>query len=872
MYTVVGWCSRTALAGQASSKEDTIIAVSTSNLRISRESGSRLSVASGKPLFHSRTLLALASAALALAAVAWLGATPAHAGTNWAEDWTQHNVNNWYTHTFRASTDTYTFGMSPDTLQMHGDSWGLETRQSFNKDSPISVVSTVKAQPAGPNASVTQYFAGLTIYTGESGYKEIALRNDRTSDGLQIVSIVNDALTVLPDSPAFPGGHNRNLPGDQFYKLRLDYDGQGTLKYYVNDLLVWTTSSAPFTSDPNIFILSVTNNSCSYQPFSSPCHSSFPGDLGTYSVDSTFQQITVQGNYNLFANTTWVSFNAQTSQYVDTAGSDCGMFQQCDYLQLQTIHAVPPSVDYFLPAGYTLSPQITVAPGMSWGELAAATALDGQQIRFQVLDGGGIAVPDQYLPGNAAGFTGNMVNLSGLNPALFPTIILKANFSTANLLKTPKLFDWAVTFLPPGSRSCFTWYDQQSPGMKVWLLAAHPDAFGGAADFFAELGSPPQRTALTSPAHGQASYTSWPGTMGGPLKVTKLSGLPGIVSQRVLYGDSLEETVGVDDNKLSSHYYWTWYDGLSNGFRNWVLIANPSGADTVAADLSFVDRFTGDTVAAHYVLGPGQRVIPEFPGKMGGPVELKAYVNGGSWTNSAERRNVIASQRVTTGDGIAFNEVAGIAEGSLSTDYFWTWYDNASPDATNWVLISNPNPGAVTYQIKIGGLEVDHGTLQPGEEKTPTFPGTMAGPVEVISTGGKVIASQRSIWKSSFEEVPGYPLEGLGSSYLWTWYDSASPGALNWIVIANTGNTNVTADVYIGGIRRGSYQLTPAGMEGSIATPKFDGLMGGLVEVRAHVPGGDWSNPSDRRNVLSSQRVLWKGFFNEVPGTVLNLN
>lgn len=32
---------------------------------------------------------------------------------------------------------------------------------------------------------------------------------------------------------------------------------------------------------------------------------------------------------------------------------------------------------------------------------------------------------------------------------------------------------------------------------------------------------------------------------------------------------------------------------------------------------------------------------------------------------------------------------------------------------------------------------------------------------------------------------------------------------------------------------------------------------------------GDWNNIGDRRNVMSSQRVLWKGYFNEVLGTVL---
>ncbi|MHB8793428.1 MAG: hypothetical protein ACYC6O_08855 [Thermoleophilia bacterium] len=45
--------------------------------------------------------------------------------------------------------------------------------------------------------------------------------------------------------------------------------------------------------------------------------------------------------------------------------------------------------------------------------------------------------------------------------------------------------------------------------------------------------------------------------------------------------------------------------------------------------------------------------------------------------------------------------------------------------------------------------------------------------------------------------------------------------------------------------------------------------MSGPVEVRAYIQGGSWSNPSERRDVISSQRVLWQGNFNEAEGIVL---
>ncbi len=106
--------------------------------------------------------------------------------------------------------------------------------------------------------------------------------------------------------------------------------------------------------------------------------------------------------------------------------------------------------------------------------------------------------------------------------------------------------------------------------------------------------------------------------------------------------------------------------------------------------------------------------------------------------------------------GSAFNEVPGIPASSLSDDYLWTWYDNADPGSTNWVLIANPGTVPVTYQIKIAGKNVPRGsgTIPAGGRVTPTFPGLMAGPVEVTASDN-VMASQRVTWNGYFNEVLG---------------------------------------------------------------------------------------------------------------------
>ncbi len=851
----------------------------------------------------SRTAAAIFAFLLAALFFAVLAA-PAHAGTLWEEDWTQHNqdswtlstqtnpnapTDNWNLHTYNpnvggsgSSYDSFKWGNAggDEYLQMQGVSWGIESKQAFNKDTPIDVDTKVSTQPA--NSKTTTCFGGVTIYDGESGYEEIALQDAGDGNGLRAVAVwdaggpAHDQSMALPSVPGFS---NSNLSEGVFYDLRLVYDGQGHTQYWVNGNLLWTNSTAPLDSNPDIFLLSVELNSAAgSSDWNTP-------DDTPYQVQTDFKKVTVNGYYNLFSNTTHVNLLDQPGLVNVNAdpefGQNCGTYEQCDYLQLATDQSMGM---YFDPSGYTLSPVIDITkytaryPGIRWGEVLTTTALNGQDLYVQVLQPGAGLVPDSDLPGNSRGFRGNSIVLSGLDIHKYPQLQLMATFRSLcyPCQKSPLLLDWTLTF---GTRSFFTWYDQQSPGMRDWLLAADPSYYGGEAHFWATLGNPPLAGAYLDSKHGKSAFTTWQGKMGGPVTVNKLSALPAVISQRVLYGNSLEETPAVDESRLSDQYYWTWYDEASPGFKNWVLIGNPSTTDAVTAQISFFDRVSQTRVTGTYNIAPGARVTPDFPGRMGGPVLVNAWKQG----SPGAPENVIASQRVTTGNGAAFNEVGGIPAGQyseLGNDYYWTWYDNQSGGAQNWVLVANPGSATVYYQISIAGgcqngdpRRCLSGPLAAGQEVTPTFPGIMGGPVEVQAwsdgVGGgqpaNVIASQRSIWGPSFEEVPGFRSAALSSSYDWTWYDNLSLGSLNWILLANTENQYVTADVYIGGVYRGSYTLAPKGTPGSMAYPRYPGVMGGLVEVQAHSPGG-----ATPQNILASQRVTWSGYFNEVQGTVLS--
>ncbi|MHB8793106.1 MAG: TolB family protein [Thermoleophilia bacterium] len=421
-------------------------------------------------------------------------------------------------------------------------------------------------------------------------------------------------------------------------------------------------------------------------------------------------------------------------------------------------------------------------------------------------------------------------------------------------------------------KNYWSWYDAQSPSVRNWVLMANTNSSVWNQGFGLDIGnqamdlSPFSLSGGDCPSGGCAPgevplgmtiTPSFPGMMGGPVVARSLTDESSLLtSQRVLWGDSLEEVPGIPEEKLSDHYYWPWYDQQSPGFTNWVVVANPG-----YSQVFYQIKIAGQVMDSGSIVA-GSHVAPTFPGVMTGPLEVQAWSDQVGGSSPAK---VIASQRVLSDYGKAFNEEPGIPAAELSEHYLWPWYDSQSPGAQDWVLLTNPGAAAVQYSLKIAGNEVASGTLeaagaQYGLDKVElSFPGSMGGPVEVAATG-KVIASQRSLWGPSFEEAPGYPYALLASSYHWTWYDNQSAGANNWVMLANPSPGPVDYTVRIAGSVVTSGTLQPAGDAGGgdIAMPVFPNVMEGPVEVST--TGG---------NVVASQRVLWSGHFNEVWGTVL---
>ncbi len=416
-------------------------------------------------------------------------------------------------------------------------------------------------------------------------------------------------------------------------------------------------------------------------------------------------------------------------------------------------------------------------------------------------------------------------------------------FTVSQNSTTPKDYYWA-------------WYDDI--GSHDWVMLANPAGSPGALGFDASIAGIPVdgNSQVTS---GQTLSETHAGIRGGPVDAMSLSGTDAVTSQRVLWGNSLEEIPGTASGQLSSQYYWPWYDQRTPGMSDWVMVSNQNSFP-IYYEITVAGQLKKGTV------GPGGSATPSFAGIMGGPVELSAWTDSGKGTAA----NVVASQRVLSGGGSAFNELPGIPASSLSDHYFWNWYDQQSAGALEWVMVANPNPTPVYYQVKLGGRQVSSGTLAPGQYVTPSFPGQLGGPVEVQAWNdstklatASVVATERSIWGPSFEETPGYAAGSLSSSYNWTWYDNSSAGASDWVMIANPNNYSVYYEVTVAGKLKGSGVIGA----GANATPGFPGLSGGPVAVQA------WTDSSKQTpaSVMATQRVLWNGYLNEVVGTAFPL-
>jgi len=393
------------------------------------------------------------------------------------------------------------------------------------------------------------------------------------------------------------------------------------------------------------------------------------------------------------------------------------------------------------------------------------------------------------------------------------------------------------------------WYDSKAAnGMNGnWIMISNQEPTDAVVDVY--IGS--EQMAGPDGGHwniagGGRAEPAFSNRMAGPVKVVSTNGNELLVSQRVLYKSSFNEVPAVRENELDSEYRFTWYDSkpANNMSGNWILIGNVDPASSAVVDVYVgsnpLPLYT-NTVLPGGIVTPGSSPsTPQFNNRMDGPVKVKS--RGGE--------KLIVSQRVLYKN--AFSEVMGTPLSKLDDEYYFTWYDWQSDGMNgNYILVSNENTSATAdVYIEIGGKRMadpknpgnDHFIIEPGGYVTPYFKGERNGPVRVACAncdqyGTDIMASQRVIYKNSFEEVQGLSPNDMGDSAVFTWYDWKSPEMRGDYVLIGNQNASVDAymEVYIGS---GGPPMSMNGQSGFLAasgggitTPYFLGVMGGPVRA-----------------------------------------
>lgn len=97
--------------------------------------------------------------------------------------------------------------------------------------------------------------------------------------------------------------------------------------------------------------------------------------------------------------------------------------------------------------GEVQSVSVTPTTLYAWGDFSAtSTTPSGTTLRFHFYDGLGDLIPDNVLSGNAAGFSGTSIDLSGISTSTYPSLRVGAELSTSNPAATPSIQAWQISY------------------------------------------------------------------------------------------------------------------------------------------------------------------------------------------------------------------------------------------------------------------------------------------------------------------------------------------------------------------------------------------------------------------------------------------
>ena len=325
----------------------------------------------------------------------------------------------------------------------------------------------------------------------------------------------------------------------------------------------------------------------------------------------------------------------------------------------------------------------------------------------------------------------------------------------------------------------------------------------------------------------------------GPVQVVSTNGKSIFTSERAVYGNSFNSIVGYPGNQLTTDYWFTSYDDV--GMTTFLVIGNPSTSQTAQVNV-YIGGNKMNTTA--YSIPPGGRIFPRY-GINAGPV----FVDGLNGVN------IFTSERTKFKN--SFNEIMGYPANRLTTDYWFTSYDDVG--MITYLVIGNPSSSQTAQvDVYIGGVKKNTASIAiPAGQRAFLRYGINAGPLRVVSTNGvNIFTSERTKFGETFNEVLGYPANRLTSEYWFTSYDDTS--MITYLVIGNPSSSQTAqVDAYIGGVKKNTSSIAIA--PGQRVFLRY-GINAGPVRVVS----------TNGVNIFASERSKYLNSFNEILGLAAN--
>jgi hypothetical protein len=239
--------------------------------------------------------------------------------------------------------------------------------------------------------------------------------------------------------------------------------------------------------------------------------------------------------------------------------------------------------------------------------------------------------------------------------------------------------------------------------------------------------------------------------------VTTTSGASILATMRVIWGKGYDELMGYPADQLTNEYVFPFYN--NKAMSSQLRIGNTG---TVAAD---VDVYIGgtkmNTTPYTIAVGGSQRV--EYAGINNGPVRVVTTTSGAS---------ILATMRVLWGAG--YDELMGYPANKLTTEYVFPKYSDTSLDTQ--VRVGNTGTVPVEVNVYAGSTKLNEIVIviPVGGSARLDYTGVEAGPLRVVTAtpGASILATERLIRGSGYDELMGYPVNQLTDEYLFPWYNN----------------------------------------------------------------------------------------------------